>query len=198
MQSAYQVVSSIVVDYLQNRFKNDDAATVCVYCNYKEKKEQDAQSLIASILKQLVQDSKTISNDLKTWFQPHLKREAHLPPEELTQALHLEIARHRRVFVVVDALDECTEESSTRADLLDELKSLPKNVNLLVTSRKISAIMNEFEGAERLEVYASDKDTKKYIVGRIHHEPRLARHVKADPGLQRAIVNGIISKAHGM
>lgn len=58
--------------------------------------------------------------------------------------------------------------------------------------------MNEFEGAERLEVYASDKDTKKYIVGRIHHEPRLARHVKADPGLQRAIVNGIISKAQGM
>lgn len=186
------------MDYLQTRFKSDDVATVCIYCNYKEHKEQDAQSLIASILKQLVQDCKVVSEDLKTQFKPHLKREAHLPPEDLTRVLHVEITRRHRVFLVVDALDECTEESNTRAELLDELKSLPENVNLLVTSRRISAIMNEFEGAESLEIYANDKDTTKYILGRIQREHRLARHVKADPGLEQVIVNGIISKAHGM
>lgn len=190
--------SSIVVDYLQTRFKSDDIATVCIYCNYKEKKEQDAQSLIASILKQLVQDCEVVSEDMKTQFTTHVKREAHLPPEDLTRVLHVEISRRHRVFLVVDALDECTEESSTRAELLDELKTLPENVNLLVTSRRISAIMNEFEGAESLEIYANDKDTTKYILGRIQREHRLARHVKADPGLQQAIINGIISKAQGM
>lgn len=197
LQAAHKS-SSIVVNYLQENFKDDEVATVCIYCNYKEKKEQAAQPLIASILKQLVQDCQTISEDLKIQFQLYLKRNAHLPPEELTQAIHLEIARYRRVFVVVDALDECTEDGNTRADLLDELKSLPKNVSLLVTSRKISAMKNEFEGTVSVEIYASDSDISKYITGRIQREHRLARHVKADPSLQEAIVNGIISRARGM
>ena len=187
-----------MVDHLQTKFPETSVSTTCIYCDYREKGNQAAYDLLASVFKQLVQDCESLSESVKALYNDHVKRNARLPPEELIQALHLEIIRYRRVFVVVDALDECTEEGNTRMDLLDTLRSLPGNINLLVTSRHISTIASEFIGATTLEVIASDSDVTRYILGRIQREHRLARHIKADPSLRQSLINKIVERARGM
>lgn len=192
------VFASIVVDFLQKKFSNADARVVCIYCNYKEKNGQTAQELLTSLLKQLLQDCDGLSDDFKCLYEDHITRNARLAPEDLIKALHDEIKRSPRVFVVVDAIDECTEEGNVRMDILNELRSLPRNVNLIVTSRNVTTIKNAFEDTRSLEIYAAEDDVTKYIIGRLQREQRLARHIRADPDLQTAIVNKVLAKAKGM
>ncbi|MCJ1378973.1 hypothetical protein MMC17_002072 [Xylographa soralifera] len=192
------VLASIAVDYLQKKFSDSSVLTTCIYCNYKDKDNQTAQDLLASLLKQLVQDCENLSDSVKALHRDHLKRNARLAPEDLIQAIQSEIANYRRVFIVVDALDECTEEGNRRVDLLHELRSLPRNVNVLITSRHNSAIATEFKGTMTLEVNAADSDITRYVLARIQREHRLARHVKADPVLQQTIVTEIVGRAKGM
>ncbi|MCJ1392629.1 hypothetical protein MMC18_005499 [Xylographa bjoerkii] len=192
------VLASIVVDYLQKKFPETSVLTTCIYCNYKEKDNQTAQDLLASVLKQLVQGCDWVSEDIKALHKDHIKRNVRLPREDLIQALQSDIARFRRVFIIVDALDECTEERNIRMDILNELRSLPPNANLLVTSRHNSTIAAEFKGRMTLEVNATDSDVTRYVLARIQHEHRLLRHVRADPVLQQSIISEVVGRAKGM
>lgn len=102
------------------------------------------------------------------------------------------------MFIVVDALDECSEVDGTRAKLLALLRTLSNTVNLLVTSRDLPSIATEFCETKRLEIYASDDDVRRYIENRIHREPRLAKHVDGHPAIQDEIVEKIIENVRGM
>ena len=59
----------------------------------------------------------------------------------------------KRTYVIVDALDECTEEM--RWELMEILRSEELGVQLLLTSRFLDNIEEELEGAERLEIKAT-------------------------------------------
>ena len=69
-----------------------------------------------------------------------------------------EIKRHTCVFVVVDPLDECSEDDGTRRILVSHLKALQetRNVNLLITSRFILNTAQDWKHATQLEIRASD------------------------------------------
>ena len=101
-----------------------------------------------------------------------------------------------KAFVVVDALDECTDR--TRAELLIALRSLGSNVSMLVTSRNLASIAQEFHETKHLDIRASDKDVEKYIEGRIPLEPSLQTHVDNDPSLREEIVEKITENIQGM
>jgi hypothetical protein len=68
-------------------------------------------------------------------------------------------------------------------------------VNLMVTSRMIQKIQQEFESAPQLEIRASNEDVKKYLGGQMS---RLARCVTRDVSLQNDITSEIVSTVDGM
>ena len=183
---------SIIVNHLQKTFEGDDKiAVLCIYCNYKEQSEQTVTNLIASLLKQIVQDlGSTLDN--VTPLYTHNKGQCTRPTlDELTKVLETEFGTYSKVFIVVDALDECREEDGTRERLLKALRSLTGNVNLMVTSRNLPSIAREFEGKKQLTIRANDQDIKIYINGRIAVAPR---HLK---NLQDVIVNRIVESING-
>src|ERR1700722_1748401 len=182
---------SIVVNHLQTLFEeNDSVATTFIYCNYKAQAEQTASNLIATLLKQIVQDRRAISDHVKSFYERHRRRYTHPTLDQLTNVLISEIQTYSKVFIVVDALDECREDDETR--LLEVLRSLPQQVNLMVTSRNLPSIGRQFEGAKRLHIRAKDDDMKVYIEGRIALGPQ---HLEI---LQELIVNKIVENAKGM
>jgi hypothetical protein len=181
---------SIVVKHLQTVFKDDDTVAITfIYLNYKEQHEQTVPNLIASLLKQIVQDRPTISNNVKALYEHHRLRNTCPILEELTEALKLEFRTYSKVFVVVDALDEC-ECHETRANLLKTLRSL--TAQLMVTSRDLPSIAQDFQRTPRRDIRASDQDVRSYLEGRIATAPRLLR------GLQEIIVSQIVQNASGM
>lgn len=186
-----------MVDYLQLNFKSDHVAIAWIYCDYKHSSEQTLVNLIGSLLKQLVQERR-ISDDVKRLYEHHSKRSTRPTPEEVGRLAKSEISSYSKAFILVDALDECPEESGTRQNLLKELQSLPGNVNLMITSRDLPTIQQEFKGERRLDVSANREDVTRYIQGRISREDRLLRHIKADPTLKDAIMETIVGRVEGM
>src|SRR3984957_6183603 len=184
---------SIVVNHLQKLSEeNDSVATTFIYCNYKEQAEQTVSNLVASLLRQIVQDRRAVSDDVKSFFERHRRQTSRPTLDQLTDVLISEIQTRSKVFIVVDALDECREDDATRALLLKVLRSLPPQVNLMVTSRNLLSIGRDSEGAKRLHIRAKDDDMKVYIEGRIALGPR---HLT---NLQEVIVNKIVENAKGM
>jgi hypothetical protein len=184
------------VEYLQKLYKDTDVAVAFIYCNYKEQVAQTARNLVASLLKQLVQNSRVTSDNIKSFYRDHQDAETHPTLDEFTKALRSELRLYSRAFIIVDALDECPEHDEirgeTRADLVEALRTLD-TVNLMLTSRDMHSIAQQFHGTPRLEIRAHDHDVQKYIEGRITRVPR--RHLV---GLKETIVSKIIEKADGM
>lgn len=177
-------------------FTGANIAIACIYCDYKSQAEQTVSGLIASLLKQFVQDRPIISDHIKSLHQRHFIPNTRPTPKEVTQALRSEIEMYSKVFVVVDALDECLE--GNQRDLVTELGSLGSAVNLMVTSRLLPLIQQLFKHAKCLNISANNDDVRKYIIDRIPHEHRLSRIVETDRALKENIVNKIISNIAGM
>ncbi|KAL8905153.1 MAG: hypothetical protein Q9207_002812 [Kuettlingeria erythrocarpa] len=100
------------------------------------------------------------------------------------------------VYLVVDALDECLED--TRKILLDYFRSLPANTRLLVTTRHIAEITDEFRDCPKVQIRADPVDLRKYITTRIAGNRRLEGYVLNDSSLKTHICDKVTTKADGM
>jgi hypothetical protein len=183
-----------VVKHLQTVFGGDSrVAITCIYLNYKEQNEQTVSNLIASLLKQMVQDQPTTSANIKAHYEYHRDRSTRPILNELIDVLKLEIETYSKVFIVVDALDEC-ERHETRENLYKVLRSFTTagTVRLLITSRAVPSIAKYFQRRERLDIQAHNHDIKKYLEGRIAAGPQ---HIKQ---LQEIIASQIVQSAEGM
>jgi hypothetical protein len=187
-----------VVNHLQRVFEHDNVAVVWIYCNYKEQAAQTVPNLVASLLKQLVQRHSVISSKVKSFYANHKDSSVRPTLVEFMNALRSEIGMYSKVFVVVDALDECPQDDGTRARFLTQLHSLPNAVNLMITSRDPSAIKRNGTATRCLEIRAHNDDVRRYIIGRIPREYRLATHVNGHATLQGEIVDKIIQNMGGM
>ncbi len=187
-----------MVDHLQTLFKDQNVAVACVYFNYKERIEQTASDVIASLLKQLVQIQSETSAEVRSLYDKHIRQNTCPELGRMVKALQSEMMRYSKVFIVIDALDECPEDNGVRQHILTELRSLALAVKLMFTSRYITAIERELQGAIRLDIRANDDDIRKFVKGRISREHRLARHIQADVTLRDDIENTIVDKARGM
>ncbi|KAI9770214.1 MAG: hypothetical protein M1839_003242 [Geoglossum umbratile] len=155
-------------------------------------------TLIASLLQQLVQRTPVISDGIVSLYHHHIEKRTRPTLVEWSKSLQSEVYRFSKVFIIIDALDECLESNGTRDSFLAEIKKLQPSVRLLVTSRYIPTIEYEFEKAARVEIRASDEDVRRYLEGRIERERRSVRHVRADLALQKTIIDTIVEKAKGM
>ena len=157
---------------------------------------QSPVNLIASLWAQLVQNSGSLSSEVKDLYRTYIRQRSSPTLSDVSKILQSEIGRYSKIFVVVDALDECPE--SNRSALLKELRALQPTINLLVTSRFLDSIANDFEGATRLETSASAEDVQTYAIRRISREQRLSRLVGKDAALGKTIVETVVGNSKKM
>lgn len=193
------MMSSIVVDDLRNTFgDNDRIGIACLFCSYKSQNEQTSADLLASLLKQLVQELPVLPDVVKTLYERHAKTNTRPSFRELSMVLHSVVDSYFRVFFVIDALDECTNIDRSREHLLREVFNLQSQtrISLFATSRFIAEIEKEFEGSISLKIRASDEDVQRYLDERI---PQLLRSsISKYAGLQDMIRREILKAVDGM
>jgi hypothetical protein len=188
----------MVVNHLARSSREDNVAIAYIYCSYNEQNDQTSANLIASLLQQIVQKRPTISNEIRSLYLHHNKQRTRPTLSDLSSLLQSEIHRHSKVFILIDALDECSRKNGTRDNLLSEIRKLQPFTYLLVTSRHISATEHGVEETGYLEICAHNEDIKQYIKHRVTNEPQLAHHVEKDPTLEDKIINTLAEKAQGM
>ncbi|KAF6821760.1 ankyrin repeat protein [Colletotrichum plurivorum] len=118
--------------------------------------------------------------------------------QEITSLIQHTSSSFRKVYLVIDALDESTSDNGYCHDLLatilEDIRNIC-NVNLLATSRKIPEIEAYFENCNTIEIQAIDSDVSRYLDG---HMSQLPSFVGKSCDLQEQIKTSIIQAVEGM
>jgi len=191
------MIAAIAVDHIRKAFQSDNVGVAYVYCNYKRREIQTATDLLAAILKQLVQERPLYGEPVATLHNRHANSSTRPSLNEICTALNSVISKYSKVYIIIDALDECTDNDGTRTELLTILRSLQTktNTSLMATSRFLARIEQSFQGFPRLEILARGADIRRFVAGQMH---RLPKFIQRDPELQTEIQDAIVLAVNGM
>jgi hypothetical protein len=141
-------------------------------------------------VQQLVQRKLDISESITEFYNGCISKHTRPKLKDYSNLLHSEIGRFPKTYIVIDALDEYIEADGTRNILLEQLQHLHHKVNVMVTSRHISALESEFDVDTTFKVRASKEDIERCLRSQIHqnHNHTLATYVRKSPELEDEIV----------
>lgn len=192
------ILASIIVENLRTRFQTDSSIGIAyIYCNFKRSHEQKLEDLLLSLLKQLAQGRQLIPDTVRSLYDQHKYQDTRPSIDEISKALHSVVSSFSKVFIIMDALDECQVTDRCRPKLISEIFNLQARfgANLFATSRFIPEITDQFTSGAWLEIRASDNDIKRYLDG---HMARLPKCVSRSPDLQEKIKDVIVKTVDGM
>ncbi|CAG1970863.1 unnamed protein product, partial [Fusarium graminearum] len=192
------ILTSIVVDTLNSKFDNDSEIGIAyIYCNFRRQHEQKINDLLASVLKQLTQCRPSLPDSIKTLYDRHKTKRTRPSLDEILGLLQSVAAMYSRVFIIVDALDECLAIDGCRTRFLSELFNLQtrQGINIFATSRFIPEIIDRFETKLSIEIRASPDDVARYLEGHMGQLPSFVQH---DRQLQEEIITTISEAVNGM
>lgn len=138
--------------------KSPYEALAYYYFSFNDRTDPDASRMLSSMIRQLCgarPDSPAWLNNLGSTFRD---KGARPTLEHLESALWNSVEGFDAVYLIIDALDECTTSKGTRATLMRSLVKLqkhsPPNVHILVTSRQEPDIEAAFD---RVPLGSGDK-----------------------------------------
>lgn len=127
----------MVVNHLQEKFDRAKRPVLCLYMNYKENKMHTREHLFGSLLKQLLQlgaDQRPLPMELVEYYERAMRIGAKAKFREINKILQNALSRYERLYIVIDALDECSFRY--RFSLLQDLQTLcPDRLSLIITER---------------------------------------------------------------
>ncbi|EFY95807.2 ankyrin repeat-containing protein [Metarhizium robertsii ARSEF 23] len=162
------VLSAIVVDHLCRKFGNDSSIGIAwLFCEYHRHNEQTLEHLLSSLLKQLLKQQTTLPNCVTELYESHQRRTTRPSIDDIVKLLQSSTATLSRIFVIVDALDECQTTEGCQMDFISKLFTFKDGVkaNIFATSRHIDRIQSKFSRCISLEIKATDEDIRMYLKG---------------------------------
>jgi hypothetical protein len=173
------------------------------YFDFNDIQKQDPELMVCSLLCQLLQRSLMIPKGVNALFSSCQNGQRRPSLQALLEAVDQTMQHLTHVYVVLDALDECTQ----RQGLMDVLETVARwqldNVHLLVTSRKERDIERSLESYIKeeeticLQGDVIDKDIQRYIQRQLSNEKGLAKWNK-DAAVRQEIKTALMRGACGM
>lgn len=200
-------VSAILVDHLKKAFAQEPSvAVVYMYCEYQQQHLQTPTNLIASIWRQLSQHTLALPEEIQSMYRNHERQQMGLGMEDIMSITVSAMQDYSRILIVVDALDECTEENRTRARFiqslqafLSEVPSTKGKVQVAITSRLKAT---PFKQAQVVGIQATKGDLKKFIRKSISDgvssSQTVTHKVQTAKDLQKTITDAIVRSARKM
>ncbi|OBT39768.1 hypothetical protein VE00_10222 [Pseudogymnoascus sp. WSF 3629] len=191
------MISAIAVDHIRKAFQGDNVGVAYIYNNYNRQEEQVATKLVAAILKQLVQGRPLYGEPVTALHKQHAGEGTRPSLAEICTSLNSVLNSYSKVYIIIDALDEYTDNEGIRSELITMLRTVQTSTNtsLMVTSRPDLGTEKLFQGTPELKIQANDADVKQYVVGRLDRFPKCVRN---DEELQAEIQDGIVRAVDGM
>ena len=169
--------SSSIIEDLQGMCQTGLAMLCIFYCDFRDKKKQDARNLLSSILIQFCQQSVRFSELLFSVFSTHGNGSREPSIDVLLGCLKtmLSIQGQGTFYIVLDALDECPNSSglpTQREEVFKVVKELIDlklpHLHLCFTSRPEIDIRRVLEPVNPYNVelqrqYGQIRDLAKYV-----------------------------------
>jgi hypothetical protein len=154
--------------------------------------------ILGNLLKQLLEEAGALSEEVQSSHTSHRQRDTKPSVKELIKLIHDEASRFSTFFVVLDAVDECTDGEDAAARILLELQRVP-NTRLMITGRShFENIISRCKEFTALTIRARDEDIAKSIDSWITKSVFLSDCIDNDDSLRDVIVGTVVDKAQGM
>jgi len=186
-------VSSLVVDRLCDRAKEQNIAVACFYVDFAAREKQSPTNILGSLLKQIIGGLGGIPDEISQTFRDHNRviGRRELRVQEIVEMLQ-PVTSLRPTFICVDGLDECME--GHRRQVLDSFRQIlekSSNTRIFLTGRR--HIRREIEKhlgerASILLIKPSNEDIGEYIQMRLRQDTALDA---MDSGLEDEIIKTI-------
>lgn len=195
--------STILEDLFESCQPQPGHVVAYFYFDFSDPQKQAAEAMVKSIITQLIRKCSTIPNVLDVLFSQYHRGSQQPSLEAYFEVLKDLIHDFPRVYLVLDALDEC----SNWTELTDILVSISKwrieTLHLLVTSRKERELERCLEDLVEekyiigLQSYIVDSDIQLYIRERLCSDKDLQKWRKSSD-LQDEIENTLLEGSRGM
>jgi hypothetical protein len=196
------ILSSTVIETLLRRCHDDtNIVTAYFYFNFNDTQKQDPELMLRSLLCQLLQRLLVIPKEVDALFSSCSQRQPSL--HTLLEVTSRVMQQFTHVYIVLDALDECTQ----RSELMDVLAAVAKwelqNLHLLMTSRRerdIESSLRDYlseDDAICLQSDVVDKDIQQFVQQRLSSDKSLLKWEK-DETVKQEIEATLMRGAHGM
>ena len=201
--SVLTFTSSSVIKDIQDMCQTGLATLAFFYFDFRDVSKQDGRSLLSSLLIQLCRESDNYSKILSSCYSKHGTQQA--SQEALMECLKdmLNVPRQGKLYIVVDALDECPSfpgYPTPRDRVLTILRELVilrlPHVHFCFTSRPeldIRVVMENL-AIHNVSLHDQDgqnKDISDFIKFIFSSHPRIQRWTKEDKKLAEVtLLNG--------
>jgi hypothetical protein len=198
------ILSSTIIEHLlQHCQDNTSTVTTYFYFDFNDAQKQDPELMLRSLLRQLLQRSVTIPRGVNALFSSCDNGQRQPSAHDLLEVTQQAAQEFTQVYVVLDALDECTQ----RSELMGMLEVVTgwqlDNMHLLMTSRKerdIESSLKSYVDEEDTVCLQSDivdKDIQRYIQQRLSSDKDLVKWEK-DIDMRQEIEAALMGGARGM
>ena len=200
--------SGIIEDIMAQR-EAGSAIITFFYCDFRDEDKQNCRNLVLSVISQLCAQSDICCDTLSRIYLAHDKGARKPSDETLTRCLAEMVSLPVKVpiYIVVDALDECPNNTgmpTPREEVLDLVKNLVSlrvpNLHICVTSRPEIDIQSALELLTSLRVSlhsqsGQEKDIVDYITSIVYSDTKIRRWREEDREL---VIETLSERANGM
>ncbi|KAH6959448.1 hypothetical protein DER45DRAFT_260232 [Fusarium avenaceum] len=187
------IFSALILQHLQQKHSASISVGIAgVFCNYKEKDLQTPANLLAGIWRQLAYGRSPLSDDVVSLYDANAEKGTRPSFNETASVLTNEINKLSKVFVVIDAIDECGPDI---VPSVLRILDIPR-VSILLTSRLPGS--GTLSNYASLSIQPSKSDLRLYVKSRLSKSSLMSRHCEKDPSLRDEVVSTVIGRASGM
>ena len=166
--------SSLVIDSLCDRAAEENIAVAAFYCDFLSQQDQTINNIMGAILKQLV-DRGGIAKDLRDAFRKAKNEIGGRGPRlsDLMGMLRAVISSLPRVFICIDALDECLP--NRLAELFESLRDIVREsptARIFLTGRPHVGddVRRYFAKAVVIPISPNIDDIRNYVEKRLDRD----------------------------
>ena len=202
-------LSSGIIEDITAQHEAGSAIVTYFYCDFRDEDKQNCRNLILSIISQLCAQSDICCDTLSRIYLDHYNGRRKPSDETLTRCLRKIVSLPDQVpiYIIVDALDECPNESglpTPREEVLELVKNLVglcvPNLHICVTSRPEIDIQSALGPLTTLHVSLHDQSGQKndivdYISSVVYSDTKMQRWREEDREL---VIETLTERANGM
>ena len=196
-----------VIDYLQHDVPKQNAGLAYFYCDYKDSRKQTPSSVISALIFQFAKQSNKVLQRLEVFLKEHQDGSRASTPgfDELRSNFSNFLGdSFDKVFIAVDALDECTDRGCVMYALQGLVEIYPA-LKVLVSSREERQIVDIFHAwtfprKTSLRIRQNDvaDDILSFVRSEVTSRIRAGKLNLRDETLKKTICNALVDGADGM
>ena len=178
-----------MIDRLLEHFGGENVAVACIYCDFQDRERQTATNMIGALTKQVANVLSMVPTEIEEAFKRAEREVGGRGPQvvETVKLLERALATVKRIFICIDALDECSDKHLPQ--LLTSLHTISQTspgVRLFITGRPhIRNVIEKYlpGSVQTIPFCPNGEDIREYLEMRLKHDldsEEMSHELKAD------------------